>query len=81
MFASYSLIGAFAAAAGSLAAATPEFLTALGVSRLGALKLMFVLYALLGLAGGLMYRGYYQLNCRHRTRSLRCFGTIALYCL
>jgi MFS family permease len=57
MFASYSLIGALAAASGSLAAATPEFLTALDVSRINALKIMFVLYALLGLVGALTYHG------------------------
>jgi MFS family permease len=56
MFARYSLIGALAAAAGSLAAAAPEFLTVMGVAPLTALKSMFVLYGLLGVAGGLMYR-------------------------
>jgi MFS family permease len=56
MFAFYGLIGALAAAAGSLAAASPEYLMAVGLSRLAALKAMFVLYALLGIAGGLMYR-------------------------
>jgi MFS family permease len=55
MFARYSLIGALAAAAGSLASASPDLVAGLGLSRLGALKGMFVLYALLGLAGGLLY--------------------------
>jgi MFS family permease len=55
MFARYSLIGALAAAMGSLAAASPELLAATGVSGLAALKSMFVLYAMLGLAGGFMY--------------------------
>jgi predicted MFS family arabinose efflux permease len=54
-FARYSLIGAFAAALGSLAAASPEFLGAAGLSRLAAIRLMFLLYALLGVAGGLLY--------------------------
>lgn len=54
-FARYSLIGAFAAALGSLAAASPEFLGAAGLSRLAALRVMFLLYALLGMAGGLLY--------------------------
>jgi predicted MFS family arabinose efflux permease len=49
------LIGSFAAAAGALATGSPEFLVAMGVSRLGALKAMFVLYAVLGAIGGLMY--------------------------
>jgi MFS family permease len=56
MFARYSLIGALAAAAGSLAAASPELLSSIGVSRLTALRAMFLLYAVLGVAGGLMYR-------------------------
>ena len=56
IFAVYGLTGAFAAAVGSLAAGSPELLVTLGWSRLGALKAMFVLYACLGIAGGLMYR-------------------------
>ncbi|MBI1210558.1 MAG: MFS transporter [Alphaproteobacteria bacterium] len=55
MFARYGLIGAFAAAAGSLAAASPELMTALGLTQLTALKLMFVAYAGLGVAGALAY--------------------------
>jgi MFS family permease len=55
MFARYSLIGALAAAAGAFAAATPDALAALGLSRLAALRAMFVAYALLGVAGGLVY--------------------------
>ena len=56
-FARYSLIGALAAAAGSLAAASPDLLESIGVNKIAALKAMFVLYALLGLAGGLLYAG------------------------
>lgn len=56
MFAVYSLVGALAAAFGSLAAASPEFLVTMGLTRLAALKAMFVLYALLGVGGGVMYR-------------------------
>ena len=56
-FARYSLIGALAAAVGSLMAASPDLLAGVGVERLAALKAMFVLYALLGLAGGLLYAG------------------------
>lgn len=54
-FARYSLIGALAAAVGSLAAASPDILGGVGVSKIAALKAMFVLYAVLGLAGGLLY--------------------------
>jgi MFS family permease len=56
MFARYSLIGALAAAVGSLASASPDLLATSGVSQISALKGMFVLYALLGIFGGLMYR-------------------------
>jgi MFS family permease len=56
MFARYSLIGALAAAAGSLAAAVPELLGQIGMMRMTALKAMFLLYAALGVAGGFMYR-------------------------
>ena len=56
MFAFYGLIGALAAALGSLAAASPEFLVHLGMTRLMALKAMFLLYAVLGIAGGVFYR-------------------------
>jgi MFS family permease len=56
MFAAYGLVGAFAAAVGSLAASIPELLVATGWTRLAALRAMFVLYAVLGVAGGLMYR-------------------------
>jgi MFS family permease len=55
MFARYSLIGALAGAFGALAAATPDVLGPIGMSQLAAVKAMFVLYAVLGLAGGLIY--------------------------
>ncbi|HEX7061932.1 MAG TPA: MFS transporter [Woeseiaceae bacterium] len=55
MFAHYSLVGALAAAAGALAAAAPDVVAPAGLDRLTAIRLMFVLYALLGLAGGLLY--------------------------
>ncbi len=55
MFAVYGLIGALAAALGSLAAASPEYLVDFGLTRLEALKAMFLLYALLGVAGGILY--------------------------
>jgi MFS family permease len=55
MFARYSLVGALAAAAGALGAASPDLLAALGVSRMTALQAMFVAYAALGVAGGAAY--------------------------
>jgi len=56
IFARYSLIGALSMAAGSLAAAVPDFLTPLGIDRLDALKLMFYVYAALGVVAALLYR-------------------------
>jgi MFS family permease len=55
MFARYSLVGALAGAFGASAAAAPDLLAPFGLDQLGAIKLMFVLYALLGLVGGLLY--------------------------
>jgi MFS family permease len=52
-FARYSLLGALAGAAGSLAAATPEWL---GIDTVAAIKIMFGFYGFLGLLGGLAYR-------------------------
>jgi MFS family permease len=55
VFARYSLIGALATAAGSLAAALPDFLTAHGIAPLAALKAMFIGYAALGALAALLY--------------------------
>lgn len=55
LFAHYSFVGAMAAAVGALAAAAPDWLTRAGFDSVFALELMFVLYAGLGLIGGLLY--------------------------
>ena len=55
MFARYSLVGALAGALGALVAAAPDVLASLGMQQLTAIKLMFVLYALLGAVGGYIY--------------------------
>jgi MFS family permease len=55
MFARYSLVGALSAAFGALAAAIPAYLADAGMDRLTAIKAMFVFYALLGVAGCLLY--------------------------
>jgi MFS family permease len=55
MFARYSLCGTLAAALGALAAALPDIMTQVGVERLTAFKAMFVLYGLIGIAGGFVY--------------------------
>ena len=54
-FARYSLIGALAGAFGALAAATPEWLAGLGIGMLPAIKIMFGVYAVLGILGGVAY--------------------------
>lgn len=55
MFARYSLTGSMAAAFGALASGSPQVLEALGLSQLAALRAMFVVYAALGVLGGLAY--------------------------
>jgi len=55
MFARYSLIGALAAAAGALASGSPDILAGMGLAQVAALKTMFVIYAVLGLLGGVLY--------------------------
>ena len=54
-FARYALFGALAAAAGALAAGSPDLLARIGMSQEAALTGMFLIYALLGLAAGLTY--------------------------
>ena len=56
-FARYSLVGALAGALGSLAAATPDWLAPVGIGTIGAIKIMFGLYAFLGVLGGVAYYG------------------------
>jgi MFS family permease len=55
-FARYSLIGALSMAAGTLAAAAPDFLVQTGIDRVEAFKTMFYAYAALGLICMLLYR-------------------------
>ena len=55
-FARYSFIGSMFGAVGALGAAAPEWLAqGNGIGMLGALKLMFVLYGVIGIAVGLIY--------------------------
>jgi MFS family permease len=56
LFARYSFIGALAGGVGALVASAPDFLQRLDLDQVAAIKLMFVLYALLGILGGLIYR-------------------------
>lgn len=55
MFARYNLVGALAGALGALAAALPEILVPFALDKLTSIRLMFVLYALVGIIGGLLY--------------------------
>jgi len=55
-FARYSFIGSLFGAVGALAAAAPEWVAGrYGVTMLDALKLMFVLYGVIGMVVGLLY--------------------------
>jgi MFS family permease len=54
VFARYSFIGSMAGAVGALASGLPDVL---GIARLDALRLMFVLYAFAGLTVWFLYRG------------------------
>ena len=56
VFAAYGLTGAIAASVGSLAAGSPDLLVQSGFARIDALRAMFILYAVLGVAGALCYR-------------------------
>jgi MFS family permease len=55
-FARYSLIGALTMAAGSLAAALPDFIVLADLDRVSAFKIMFYAYAALGLLSAALYR-------------------------
>jgi MFS family permease len=55
-FARYSLIGALSMAAGSLAAALPDFMSFVDIGRVSAFKIMFYAYAVLGLLCAALYR-------------------------
>ena len=57
LFARYSLLGALCAALGALAAAVPDWLVGHGtISRVAALRAMFVLYGGIGMLVWLLYR-------------------------
>ena len=56
LFARYSVLGAMCAAIGALAAALPDLMTLqLGLSRVAALRLMFVVYGVVGLTVWWLY--------------------------
>ncbi len=74
VFARYSLIGSLTAAAGSLAAALPEFLTGKGMPEVGALRLMFYGYAALGLSAAVLYSRLPRDHMRAATRPRQALG-------
>jgi MFS family permease len=74
-FARYSLVGALAGAAGSLAAGLPAFLARIpGVDAHAALQAMFVLYALIAGAAALAYRGLPRSEAGASTGAPRSLG-------
>ncbi len=54
-FARYGLFGTLGGALGALAAAIPDFMARIGFSTVFGIKAMFVLYAILGVGGLLLY--------------------------
>ena len=74
VFARYSLIGSLTAAAGSLAADLPEFLTARGLSEISALRLMFYGYATLGLLAAFLYSRLPRDHMRAASRPRQALG-------
>jgi MFS family permease len=74
MFGRYGLIGALAAAVGALAAASPDLLTAIGVSPLTALRVMFLAYAALGLAAAVIYARLPRDGMPSESRSTAALG-------
>ncbi|CAB3789738.1 hypothetical protein LMG28614_02983 [Paraburkholderia ultramafica] len=70
IFARYSLVGAVSAAVGALAAAIPGWLVAhAGLTLLAALRAMFGVYALVGIALWFLYRRLPEPQTRERARS------------
>ncbi len=70
IFARYSLVGAVSAAVGALAAAIPGWLVAhAGLSLLSALRAMFGVYALVGVALWFLYRRLPEPQAHDRSRS------------
>jgi Major Facilitator Superfamily len=55
IFARYSLVGGLSIAAGSLVAGLPDALVSFGMAKGGALRIMFYVYAALGLVGAVFY--------------------------
>ena len=74
IFARYSLIGACSVAAGSLAAALPDFLSKAGFGKTGALQAMFYLYAGLGIVSSMLYARLPPAHTRETTVQRSALG-------
>ncbi len=73
-FARYSLIGALAGAFGSLLAAAPDWMGLAGIDRLDALRIMFIAYGVLGIAGGVAYAQIPRRPIEQRTERHAALG-------
>ena len=73
-FARYSLIGALSIAAGALTAAAPDALASLGMEKIIALKLMFYVYAALGLLAAVLYAFLPHATSKHTASPPRALG-------
>ncbi len=67
LFSRYTFIGALCAAAGALAAGVPDWLVGLGIDRIAALRGMFAMYGLTGVAIWLLYRHLPEPQTHERT--------------
>lgn len=75
LFARYSLAGTLAAALGTLLAAAPDAAVArLGIDALTAMRAMFVIYAVIGLATGMIYRRIAPLPAADEVKRSRLLG-------
>jgi MFS family permease len=68
-FARYSLIGALSMAAGSLAAALPDFMAFANIDKISAFKIMFYAYAALGIVCAALYRRLPHAHMKERRPS------------
>ncbi len=75
LFVRYSLAGSLMGAAGALVAALPALaVEAWGASPIGIMQSLFLLYAAIGVAGGLLYHGIDEPPARHDERPATPLG-------
>src|SRR5262249_40545158 len=74
IFARYSLIGALSIAAGALAAGAPDLLVSFHLSKIGALQVMFYLYAALGLIGAYFYSRLPRAEVKETAQQVTALG-------